>query len=83
MDKVFCVRVPEDWKWAKRAFGFDYPEVGTECEVENKSICSCGRHQQYQLAGFPYMLYADYCFATLPGLSADEINQLEKESILL
>lgn len=77
-----CVKVSDDWVWMKAFFGIDYPQVGDEVVVEDKKPCSCGKHDQYQLAGYPHALYADHHFATLPGLSADEINELEKEAII-
>jgi len=80
--KVICVKVADDWKWMKGFFGINYPDVGTECTVEKKSLCGCGKHDQYQLTGFPDALYTDHCFATLPGLTADEMNELTRESII-
>lgn len=80
--QVMCVNVPDNWVWMKAFYGFDYPKVGDEVTVVDKRPCSCGKHDQYQLAGFPYALYADHHFATLPIQSADEINELEKEAII-
>lgn len=79
--QVICITVPEEWRWVKSFFGFDHPVVGSEYTVEEVRDCSCGKHKQYQIAGFTYCLFADYYFATLPGLNADEMAELEKESI--
>lgn len=75
--KVMCVNVPDDWHWMKTMFGFDHPVVGDECEVEKVSPCSCGKHDQYQLAGYPYSLFADHHFAALPGMTSDEMEELK------
>lgn len=80
--QVICVarmeisHLPE---WAKDMH-IPCPEVGTEYTV--CGIVRKGGLMFYELVGFINQECDARAFATLPGLSAEEIDELEKEGVI-
>ena len=56
------------------------PEIGSEYEVTNAYLKD--DYLYYELVGFIDQEFDARAFATLARLSADEINELEKEGII-
>lgn len=81
--KVICVAktyVSSIPTWAKDMH-IPYPVIGTEYTVTNTIIKADGL-TYYELVGFVKQEIDARAFATLPGLSADEMAEIEKEAII-
>lgn len=81
--KVMCVEQLEAWLIVAAFFGGTVPEVGDECTVKAQRLCTCGKHDVYDLEEFwlPTGFQID-CFAVLPDADADTINAAEQEALV-
>lgn len=81
--KVLCINVPEEWKIFCPKYGIGHPDVGDECLVLKVHKNPGFGKNMFVLKGYnPKYGYAAVNFATLPDRDADEMLEVERESIV-